>query len=124
RGVLASPSVEAPVGGSHLAFLLTIWRTDHEERPDVAEPDVVEGHAEVLRSEERRVGKEWSSRWSGNQVKRSRSRSALGSVAVEFAIRSISFFFASRRRHSRFSRDWSSDVCSSDLKGRTCVPKR
>src|SRR5690606_39278637 len=25
------------------------------------------------------------------------------------------FFFASRRRHTRFSRDWSSDVCSSDL---------
>src|SRR5690606_40763271 len=23
--------------------------------------------------------------------------------------------FASRRRHTRFSRDWSSDVCSSDL---------
>src|SRR5690606_39705734 len=26
------------------------------------------------------------------------------------------FFFSSRRRHTRFSRDWSSDVCSSDLK--------
>src|SRR5690606_40453888 len=26
-----------------------------------------------------------------------------------------SFFFYSRRRHTRFSRDWSSDVCSSDL---------
>src|SRR5690606_16934460 len=25
-------------------------------------------------------------------------------------------FFSSRRRHTRFSRDWSSDVCSSDLK--------
>src|SRR6266511_2100885 len=25
------------------------------------------------------------------------------------------FFFSSRRRHPRFSRDWSSDVCSSDL---------
>src|SRR5690606_40137743 len=24
-------------------------------------------------------------------------------------------FFSSRRRHTRFSRDWSSDVCSSDL---------
>src|SRR2546422_7054537 len=40
------------------------------------------------------------------------------------------FFFSSRRRHTRCSRDWSSDVCSSDLKrgcdgppnspGRTC----
>src|SRR5690606_39903570 len=26
-----------------------------------------------------------------------------------------SFFFSSRRRHTRFTRDWSSDVCSSDL---------
>src|SRR2546422_5537885 len=27
------------------------------------------------------------------------------------------FFFSSRRRHTRCSRDWSSDVCSSDLDG-------
>src|SRR5256884_666489 len=27
------------------------------------------------------------------------------------------FFFSSRRRHTRCSRDWSSDVCSSDLRG-------
>src|SRR3712207_7441220 len=26
-----------------------------------------------------------------------------------------SFFFSSRRRHTRYWRDWSSDVCSSDL---------
>src|SRR5690606_40589510 len=26
-------------------------------------------------------------------------------------------FFSSRRPHTRFSRDWSSDVCSSDLDG-------
>src|SRR5690625_3144085 len=26
------------------------------------------------------------------------------------------FFFSSRRRHTRWPRDWSSDVCSSDLK--------
>src|ERR1035437_10867918 len=25
------------------------------------------------------------------------------------------FFFSSRRRHTRYGRDWSSDVCSSDL---------
>src|SRR5690606_39548395 len=30
-------------------------------------------------------------------------------------------FFSSRRRHTRFSRDWSSDVCSSDL---VCVVHR
>src|SRR3712207_7156025 len=27
------------------------------------------------------------------------------------------FFFSSRRRHTRYWRDWSSDVCSSDLTG-------
>src|SRR5699024_11962707 len=29
---------------------------------------------------------------------------------------SVLFFFSSRRRHTRSKRDWSSDVCSSDLK--------
>src|SRR2546430_12797812 len=28
---------------------------------------------------------------------------------------SVVFFFSSRRRHTRFDCDWSSDVCSSDL---------
>src|SRR5438445_9900097 len=28
---------------------------------------------------------------------------------------SLYFFFSSRRRHTRYWRDWSSDVCSSDL---------
>src|SRR5882762_10620024 len=28
---------------------------------------------------------------------------------------SVFFFFSSRRRHTRFKCDWSSDVCSSDL---------
>src|SRR2546430_13330831 len=30
---------------------------------------------------------------------------------------SMTFFFSSRRRHTRFDCDWSSDVCSSDLRG-------
>src|SRR2546429_5318569 len=30
-------------------------------------------------------------------------------------VESEHFFFSSRRRHTRCSRDWSSDVCSSDL---------
>src|SRR5204863_3477031 len=30
------------------------------------------------------------------------------------------FFFSSRRRHTRSLRDWSSDVCSSDLAGGLC----
>src|SRR5699024_6773843 len=43
----------------------------------------------IFRSEERRVGKECRS-W-------------------------VSLFISSRRRHTRSKRDWSSDVCSSDL---------
>src|SRR5581483_12283131 len=31
------------------------------------------------------------------------------------SIVSLFFFFSSRRRHTRYWRDWSSDVCSSDL---------
>src|SRR3989454_2227132 len=31
-----------------------------------------------------------------------------------------SFFFSSRRRHTRLQGDWSSDVCSSDLPARAC----
>src|SRR6266700_6920898 len=34
------------------------------------------------------------------------------------------FFFSSRRRHTRFSRDWSSDVCSSDLARQQSDPER
>src|SRR2546430_4382985 len=30
-------------------------------------------------------------------------------------LHSVFFFFSSRRRHTRFDCDWSSDVCSSDL---------
>src|SRR6266487_5636868 len=30
------------------------------------------------------------------------------------------FFFSSRRRHTRWTGDWSSDVCSSDLRGSCC----
>src|SRR5207249_9453016 len=33
------------------------------------------------------------------------------------AIIARGFFFSSRRRHTRSKRDWSSDVCSSDLEG-------
>src|SRR5699024_11828201 len=32
-----------------------------------------------------------------------------------FYIFTLFFFFSSRRRHTRSKRDWSSDVCSSDL---------
>src|SRR5260370_20809474 len=44
----------------------------------------------------------------------------LGSEAFRRAssvtgVHKASFFFSSRRRHTRFKCDWSSDVCSSDL---------
>src|SRR2546421_5653038 len=45
----------------------------------------------------------------------------VGDVAVEIWVRCqvflplLFFFFSSRRRHTRSDRDWSSDVCSSDL---------
>src|SRR5690625_6641661 len=32
-----------------------------------------------------------------------------------FVVDIVCFFFSSRRRHTRWPRDWSSDVCSSDL---------
>src|SRR2546430_2348228 len=41
-----------------------------------------------------------------------RARPCYGSVYLDEPF----FFFSSRRRHTRFDCDWSSDVCSSDLK--------
>src|SRR5690606_3882442 len=95
------------------------------------------------RSEERRVGKEWRARWAadGEPAKSERAVMARRCGIARRAggcgwgggarpTRSASngrgwpprarragslFFFSSRRRHTRFSRDWSSDVCSSDL---------
>src|SRR5688572_6307456 len=43
-----------------------------------------------------------------------RSRRALGKAPLMSYVRRR-FFFSSRRRHTRFDCDWSSDVCSSDL---------
>src|SRR5690554_7450766 len=47
---------------------------------------------------------------------------AKGSLRVlnvrESYLVSFFFFFSSRRRHTRCGRDWSSDVCSSDLETR------
>src|SRR5689334_23586869 len=39
----------------------------------------------------------------------------MGIVWSETLARAVSFFFSSRRRHTRWNCDWSSDVCSSDL---------
>src|SRR3712207_1833004 len=45
--------------------------------------------------------------------------SSLSPVLVGVAV-----FFSSRRRHTRYWRDWSSDVCSSDLRKHRAVPLR
>src|SRR3712207_3450353 len=39
------------------------------------------------------------------------------------AVCDVLFFFSSRRRHTRYWRDWSSDVCSSDLGPVSVVPR-
>src|SRR3712207_6788833 len=36
-------------------------------------------------------------------------------MGVSITFLNLTFFFSSRRRHTRYWRDWSSDVCSSDL---------
>src|SRR5437868_12847266 len=36
-------------------------------------------------------------------------------VSLHLGVYFCFFFFSSRRRHTRSKRDWSSDVCSSDL---------
>src|SRR5207237_1548705 len=43
-----------------------------------------------------------------SRIKKSLANSVTNSVR-------LCFFFSSRRRHTRFKCDWSSDVCSSDL---------
>src|SRR5690349_24783568 len=51
----------------------------------------------------------------------SKDRSVTG---VENENLEIRFFFSSRRRHTRSLRDWSSDVCSSDLPTMPASPRR
>src|SRR3712207_7096776 len=43
------------------------------------------------------------------------SNSILGALLIYCTNYCFFFFFSSRRRHTRYWRDWSSDVCSSDL---------
>src|SRR2546430_5376800 len=38
-----------------------------------------------------------------------------GDARLTLVLFELFFFFSSRRRHTRFDCDWSSDVCSSDL---------
>src|SRR2546430_4391866 len=53
------------------------------------------------------------------------SYSGRGDVAYKLSAYLLHrFFFSSRRRHTRFDCDWSSDVCSSDLFARLRHPLR
>src|SRR6266571_664026 len=95
-----------------------------------ASTDIVDACARALvnRSEERRVGKECRSRWSPYHSKKNiRIPSTLSpAITVHWPVclphvtrenvsaSAVFFFFSSRRRHTRLTCDWSSDVCSSD----------
>src|SRR5690348_17687752 len=46
------------------------------------------------------------------------------SVCLFFSLCVFFFFFSSRRRHTRWTGDWSSDVCSSDLIARPRIAQR
>src|SRR2546429_6684376 len=54
---------------------------------------------------------EWFERWHKTDHRMAAFNTIDAVRAAEFWL----FFFSSRRRHTRCSRDWSSDVCSSDL---------
>src|SRR3712207_7384970 len=51
----------------------------------------------------------------GQNKRTDRSKDTSGGDAAGLAVSCGGFFFSSRRRHTRYWRDWSSDVCSSDL---------
>src|ERR1039458_6658108 len=89
--------------------------------------------ASCTRSEERRVGKECRSRWSPYNLKiedkihdldekRARLMEGGGTERIEKQHQAGNLFFSSRRRHTRCLSDWSSDVCSSDLRLRWHCP--
>src|SRR5205807_6541206 len=54
-----------------------------------------------------------------NSCLESSDRLVFSELVHSLADRLLSFFFSSRRRHTRLQGDWSSDVCSSDL-ARAC----
>src|SRR2546430_6039158 len=53
--------------------------------------------------------------WTPARATRNRHRSSAESPMIIKNVTDVFFFFSSRRRHTRFDCDWSSDVCSSDL---------
>src|SRR6266571_7930481 len=58
-----------------------------------------------------RSGQGMSRHWPQNLVARGAGLLHLGNLHVKVK---LLFFFSSRRRHTRLTCDWSSDVCSSD----------
>src|SRR5438874_646494 len=62
----------------------------------------------------------WATAITENYVRRSRVDIELDHYVN---CKGMSFFFSSRRRHTRSLRDWSSDVCSSDLEPRLADPR-
>src|SRR2546430_6297148 len=51
----------------------------------------------------------------GNSVAQRTEEFSISETDGSGAVGACLFFFSSRRRHTRFDCDWSSDVCSSDL---------
>src|SRR5262249_5349395 len=118
--------------------------TAREEATTATEAAVrAKAEAEAIRkkrSEERRVGKEGRCRRAACHWKKKRrsedngvqagrtcdgrervSSDVLFSVFIRMEV-VFCFFFSSRRRHTRLVSDWSSDVCSSDLRSRSWPP--
>src|SRR5436309_1889106 len=88
-------------------------------RHDGIHADAPDAH--LGRSEERRVGKECRARWAREHERKRKREKEDENVLIVHLYVVFFFFFSSRRRHTRFSRDWSSDVCSSDLQA--CEPE-
>src|SRR2546429_2554693 len=98
---------------------------DDSESP-LARRDALEEGREGLLQELRRREVWGGEKGAHREVRGSKNDEAASEPAREFGIvlrrsrvercflQTCVFFFSSRRRHTRCSRDWSSDVCSSD----------
>src|SRR5688572_31133224 len=91
--------------GQHLTGSFPVLSAGHTPRTDL------QAWSFALQAEDGTTMRSWT--WDEFQ--------ALGPTDVTVDIHCVTrwskFFFSSRRRHTRFDCDWSSDVCSSDLGG-------